>query len=124
MIRCKAIEQFTLKDFDKLSNIKRKSIEEKGKLFVGDEFDCDEKMASYLTGDNEKKKVVVKVIEVEPKMPTIIGHRADDVEYVVPLDNENMKKISKAIEKSINENGLTVEGLGINKEFKPKKENK
>jgi len=67
MVRCRVIEQFTLNDFDKLTNIKRKSIEQKGKLFVGDEFDCDEKMAKYLTGGNEKKKIVVKVIEVLPK---------------------------------------------------------
>jgi hypothetical protein len=67
MVRCRVVEQFTLADFDKLSNIKRKSIEQKGKLFVGDEFECNEEMVKYLTGGNEKKKVVVRIIEIIPK---------------------------------------------------------
>lgn len=89
MIKCRVIEQFTLKDFDKLSNIKRKSIEEKGKLFVGDEFECDEQMASYLTGDNEKKKVVVKVIEIIPKEELVNLEIKLDSEKVI----EEIKKI-------------------------------
>lgn len=88
MIRCKVIEQFTLKDFDKLSNIKRKSIEEKGKLFVGDEFECDEKMASYLTGDNEKKKVVVKVIEVLPKIQLLSQSPIEELEKAKNIKGE------------------------------------
>lgn len=111
MIKCEVIEQFTLKDFYKLNNIKRKSIDVKGTLFIGDTFECDENMVRYLTGKNELGKIVVKVIEVKPETPTIIGHRTDDVEYVVSLDNENMEKISKAI----------VESLNIKKEIKPKK---
>ena len=66
MIRCEVIEQFTLKDFEKLKNIKRKSIEVKGTLFVGDTFECNKEMCDYLMGKNELSKTVVKVIEVEP----------------------------------------------------------
>ena len=68
MIRVEVIEQFTLKDYEKIKdNIKRKSIDVKGTLFVGDTFECDEDMVKYLTGNNEEGKVVVKVIEVEPE---------------------------------------------------------
>jgi len=102
MIRCEVIKEFTLERFDELKNIQRRSFDTKGKLYVGDTFECTEEMAKYLMGSNKDKQVVVKVIEVEPEMPTIIGHRADDVEYVVPLgDKEELDKLSKAIEKAI-----------------------
>ncbi len=65
MIKVKVIEEFTLKDFDKLENIKRANADEKGKLFVGDEFNCDENMAKYLTGNNLLGKTVVEIIEVK-----------------------------------------------------------
>lgn len=67
MIKCEVIEKFTLKDFDLLKNIQRKNGGATGKLYVGDTFECDEKMAKYLTGDNAKGNVVVKIIEVEPE---------------------------------------------------------
>ena len=67
MIKCEVISRFDLRDFDKLKNIKRKSIELKGSLFVGDIFECDKEMADYLTGNNALNKVVVKVIEVIPE---------------------------------------------------------
>ena len=102
MIKCEVIKEFTLARYDELKNIKRRSFDTKGKLYVGDTFECDKEMADYLMGDNKDKQVVVKVIEVEPKMPTIIGHRTDDVEYVVPLGNkEKLDKLNKAIEKAI-----------------------
>lgn len=114
MIKVEVLEDFNLKDFGKLKNLERKSGKgQEGKLFKRDTFDCDEKMCEYLTGKNPLNKAVVQVIEVIPETPTIIGHRADDVEYVVSLDDENMKKLSK--------NGLTVEDLDIKKEIKPKK---
>jgi len=67
MVKCEVIEEFTLEKFDELKNIVRKSKDEKGRLFVGDTFECDENMAKYLTGDNPLNKVVVKVIEVIPE---------------------------------------------------------
>lgn len=67
MIKVEVInEDFTLERFNELKNITRKSVAEKGKLFKGDTFECDEKMVDYLTGNNPLNKVVVKVIEVEP----------------------------------------------------------
>ena len=67
MIRCEVIKEFTLERFDELKNIERKTFDTKGKLYVGDTFECDKQMADYLMGDNKDKQVVVKVIEVEPK---------------------------------------------------------
>ena len=67
MIKVKVIEDFTLQEFDKLKNIIRKGKEQEGKLFIGDIFECDEKMADYLTGNNPINRAVVKVIEVIPE---------------------------------------------------------
>lgn len=67
MIKCEVIKNFSLKEFDKLKNIQRKNLDTKGKLYVGDTFDCDKKMADYLTGNNLKGDVVVEVIEVIPE---------------------------------------------------------
>ena len=67
MVKVKVIEDFTLQEFDKLKNIIRKGKEQKGKLFIGDIFACDEKMADYLTGNNSINRAVVKVIEVIPE---------------------------------------------------------
>ena len=66
MIRVEAIEDFTLKEFRKIRNIKRKLLNVDGKLFIGDTFECDEDMVKYLTGGNLHGKTVVKVIEFEP----------------------------------------------------------
>ena len=67
MFRCQVIEYFTLEEYGKLKNIKRKTVEKYGKLYVGDTFECDEKMARYLLGENDKNKCVVKVIEIKPE---------------------------------------------------------
>lgn len=67
MIKVKVIEDFTLQEFDKLKNIIRKGKGQEGKLFIGDIFECDEKMADYLTGNNSINRAVVKVIEVIPE---------------------------------------------------------
>ena len=66
MVTCEVIEEFTLKDFDKLTNIKRKNVDTIGRLYVGDVFDCEDEMATYLTGGNVKRKVVVKILEIVP----------------------------------------------------------
>lgn len=66
MIKVEVIEDFTLQEFNKLKNIIRKGKDEEGKLFIGDIFECDEKMADYLTGNNSINRAVVKVIEVIP----------------------------------------------------------
>ena len=68
MIKCEVIENFTLKDFDKLENIKRKAKDKHGKLFVGDIFECDENMCKYLTETNALGRSFVRIIEVPKKV--------------------------------------------------------
>lgn len=68
MIKCEVTEYFTLKKFDELENIVRANENNNtkdGELFVGDTFDCTDEMAKYLTGDNENKIVVVKIVNEE-----------------------------------------------------------
>lgn len=104
MIRCEVIKDFTLTKFNELKNIKRKKFDTKGKLYIGDTFECDEDMVKYLTGNNDEGEVVVKVIEVEPenkKYSFIIAEKLDD-EHITPLRNkEELDELSKAIEKAI-----------------------
>lgn len=66
MIKCEVIiKYFTLEKFDELKNITRANIDEKGKLFKGDTFDCTKEMAEYLAGCNPLNTVAVKIIEVK-----------------------------------------------------------
>ena len=88
MIRVEVVEQFTLKDFCKLNNIKRKSIDIKGALFIGDTFECDEDMVKYLTGNNEQGKVVVKVIEVEPEIKILSQSPVEELEKAINVKAE------------------------------------
>ncbi len=67
MVKVEVTEDFTLEKFNELKNIIRKTKEQEGKLFIGDIFECDEKMADYLTGNNSINRAVVKVIEVIPE---------------------------------------------------------
>lgn len=66
MIKVEAIKYFTLREFDKIKMISRKDKDRYGEVFEGDIFECDEKMAKYLTGGNEGGHIAVKIIEVVP----------------------------------------------------------
>lgn len=72
MYKLIAIEDFNIKDFDKLKNIIRVANEKEGKIFKNDTFECDEKMAKYLTNEveNPAKRPVAKVIEKLEKKTT------------------------------------------------------
>ena len=69
MIKCEVIKKFNYKNFKNLENVVRidSSKNKAGELYVGDTFECDKEIASYLSGKNPIKEVVIKVIEVEPK---------------------------------------------------------
>lgn len=73
MIKVEVLEDFTLKAFGELKNIERFNPmkKEKGKLYLRDTFECSKEMCEYLTGSNPLNKVVVKVIEVEPKVEVL-----------------------------------------------------
>lgn len=65
MIKVRVIKDFTLKEFTKIKNLVRFNYDKVGELYKNDTFECDEKMAKYLTGDNSKKEVVVEIIEIK-----------------------------------------------------------
>lgn len=67
MIKCEVIKDFTLGKFDELKNVKRRNVNRNKhkELYIGDTFECDEKMAKYLLGDNPKNDKVVKIIEMK-----------------------------------------------------------
>ena len=90
MFKCEVIERFTLSKFNELKNVVRKegrNSERYGELFIGDTFECDENMAKYLTGKNDKNKVVAKIIELKPVQD----------EMVIPLDPERTNQLGKTI---------------------------
>ena len=113
MIKVKVIEDFTLKDFNKLKNIVRAKQNVQGSLFKGDIFECDEVMAKYLTGDNALNKVVVEVIEVEPEEVS-----EEVVQAVANAIVEEAEEQDKKVEEIVNE--IVEES----KEEKPKKDKK
>lgn len=69
MVKLEALDDFTLKEFDKLINVIRKdpSKNESGWVYLGDVFECNEKMQKYLSGDNNYKRAFARVIEVIPE---------------------------------------------------------
>ena len=91
MIKCEVIKEFTLEKFNELVDIKRKSIDIKGKLFVGDTFECNEDMVKYLTGNNEQGKTVVKVIEVEPEIKIEKNKIELNANNITVTDKDNKK---------------------------------
>ena len=90
MIRVEVIEKFDLKAFNEIKNINRVGKDIQGSLFVGDTFECTEKMVDYLTGNNAIGKAVVKVIEVEPEV-----EKVPEVKEEVTSNNKKNKKSSK-----------------------------
>ena len=66
MIKCEATETFTLSKFNELKNIVRKCDNTEGKLYKGDVFECDRKLADYLLGNNTYNKGFIKILEIIP----------------------------------------------------------
>lgn len=64
MNKVEVIQEFTLKDFDKLQNVIRydENKNKYGKLYVKDIFECDDEMYNYLNGNNKENEVVVKLL--------------------------------------------------------------
>jgi hypothetical protein len=66
MIKLRAKQDFTLKDYKKLKNIESTQSErEENKIYQNDVFECDEKMAKYLLGENGQKLIVAELLEVD-----------------------------------------------------------
>lgn len=92
MIKVEVIEEFNLRDFNKLEDIVRKdeNKNKEGTLYVGDTFECDEEMSVYLLGKNPIKKVVVKVITDEDEVVDIIDNNEKNEE--IPEDNSGIEE--------------------------------
>ena len=98
MIKAEVIEDFSLKDFGKLKDLERGSSKSKeGFLFKGDTFRCDKEMADYLTGNNPKSKIVVKVIEVDPEKKEVKKEEeiSEELETKVKEQQEKIVEITK-----------------------------
>lgn len=69
MVKVRVTEEFNYNDFRELKNLVRKDAArtEAGKLFVGDVFECTEKAADYLGGNNDYNRSFVEVLEVIPE---------------------------------------------------------
>lgn len=102
MVRVEVIKKFKLGRFDELKNIERRRTEEKGKLFVGDIFECSEELAEYLMGANENGDVVVKVIEIIPQEKEVkkIENVDEAIERIKDSAKEEVKTKSKKKKKT------------------------
>lgn len=94
MIKCIVTEDFSLREYGKLTNITRKARNVEGKLFVGDTFECDNEMAEYLTGKNPLNKVVVDVIEV--KEAKVVEEKEETTEVKEPKKTTKKKTTKKS----------------------------
>ena len=63
-IKMKALQDFTIKDYDKLTFVESKNKKD-GYVFAGDIFICQKDLALHLLGEDDNL-VVAKVIEVIP----------------------------------------------------------
>ena len=88
MIKVEVIENFTLEDYNKLKNVKKVISRKENEFGARDTFECDEKMVDYLTGNNPLNKVVVKVIEVEPKIKILSQSPIEELEKAINVEAE------------------------------------
>lgn len=99
-INVEVIENFNLKAFDKLENIKRAGEDIEGKLFVGDTFDCDEDMYDYLMGNNSLNKAVIKKIKIKEIKDEV---SEEQVQAVANAIVEEAEEQNKKVEEIVNE---------------------
>ena len=99
MIKAEVIEEFTLKDFDKLKNLVRakKGTDEKGRLYVKDTFECDKEIADYLSGNNPLHKTVIKIIEIIPEVIQVV--ETEEAKEIATDFYKNLSKPKKAKKK-------------------------
>ena len=68
MVKVEVVKNFTLEEFNKLENVEKTINRRPNEFGTGDKFECDQEMADYLMGGNDKKETVVKVIEIIPEV--------------------------------------------------------
>lgn len=91
MIKVEAIEDFSLREFEKVVDLERKGKEKTGFIFKGDVFKCDADLCEYLCGKNALNKAVVQVIEVIPKKEEA-KEEVKEVKPVTPKKKKSSKK--------------------------------
>ena len=64
-----AIENFTFTKFNELKNYVRKDMSKdiEGSVCKGDTFECSEEIKDYLMGENQLRKVVIKILKEKTK---------------------------------------------------------
>ena len=103
MTKLEATRDFTLGNYKRLSNIVRKNKNKEAKeneFFEGDIFECDDEMGLYLTGENDKKLIVAKIIETIPikeEKPTEIKKKDESpmTEDTIIKDKKTKKSTKK-----------------------------
>ncbi len=99
MVKCEVINQnVTIKEFNKLKNIKRiksnDEIEQINYFEIGDTFETDEEMAKYLAGETPNQPIVcVKVLEVIPEKKIIKEEKPKEIKKVVKPITKKSKKV-------------------------------
>ena len=100
MVKCEVINQdVSIREFNRLRNIKRlkpnQEITTPNYFEVGDTFETDEDMASYLKGEKPNQPLVcVRILEVIPEKPQIKEEIEDK-----PKEKKTIKKEAKTITK-------------------------
>lgn len=94
MKKGKVIENFTLKDFDKLHSIQRAEFyhNEKGYLYIGDIIECDDELFDYINGGNAKNRSFVEEIIEEPKKDVFEKFEEEIIKEAKPRKKKNSKK--------------------------------
>lgn len=85
MVKVQAIIDFNYKNYTKIKDLQPANKIQEGKIFAGDIFNVEDDEAKYLTGENKKKIVAVKVLKVIPEIK-------EERKITVKVKNKNNKK--------------------------------
>ena len=93
MVKVEVLTEFTLEKFNELQELKRfdnnKNLDKS--LYPGDTFICTGEMGRYLTGENPRKLVVAKVLEVIPEKEEVIPKLIYEKVELVDADKVEVK---------------------------------
>lgn len=100
MVKCEVINQnVTIREFNRLRNIKRlksnEEIEQPNYFEIGDTFETDEDMASYLAGETPNQPTVcIKVLEIIPEKKE---ETKEETKYPKKIEKKPITKKSKKV---------------------------
>ena len=96
MVKCEVINQnVTIREFNRLRNIKRlksnDEIEQANYFEIGDTFETDEDMASYLAGETPNQPTIcIKILEVIPE-------KKEENKYPKKIEKKPITKKAKKV---------------------------